>query len=59
MAKKIILADYISSLQDNWGTKSFNYNISNNIDNIVEGKSNDNMIERQKRDLENNNNINN
>lgn len=57
LAKEIILANYISNLQGNWDTKGSSYNISGDRDNAVESEGNDNIVEKQRKDLENNEKI--
>lgn len=54
-----MLINYISNLQGNQHTKGSNYNTSGNKDNVVEIKGNDDIAERQKKNLENNDKIDN
>ena len=51
MAKRIVLANYISSLWGNWETIKSSYNTSGNGKN--KAKTNDITVERQARDLKN------
>lgn len=59
LAKEIILANYISNLQNNWDTKGSSYNTSGDRNNAAESKGNDDIVEGYRRDLENNNKIDN
>lgn len=49
----------MNNLQGNWDTKSFNYNTSGNRDNAAKDEGDNDTVERQERDFENNDKINN
>ncbi len=57
LVRRILLAEYISSLQGNWGTKESSYNTGGKDNNVA--KSKNNTVSEQERDLENNNDIDN
>lgn len=57
LVKRGVLGKYFSSLWDNWEITKSSYNISGKGDNVV--KSNDDIVERRRRDLKNNDNVNN
>lgn len=57
LAKKIILTNYISNLQGNQDIKDFSYITSDNKNNMIESRKNNDKVEKQKKNLENNNKI--
>lgn len=59
LAKKVVLADYISSSPGNWETKKCRFNIEIDSDNATEGKGNNNTVEKEEKDLKNKINVNN
>lgn len=57
LIKRIIFNNYISHSKKNQNIKNSNYYTSSNKDNAVKNKNNNDTIEKQKKDLENNNKI--
>lgn len=54
LARKVVLANYITSLQNNWGNTKSSYNKGNKNNHMV--KDNNNTIKTPKKDLKNNKN---
>lgn len=50
----ILVADYIKSLQSNYRTTKCSYNKGDKSNNMIEG--NDDIVEKQEKDMKNNNN---